>query len=100
MIINVSFCRLMECIFFLLLPTKSILKKSDDTINFNILQDENTTTNVLGSLWENDTTRNFDEMEITENGDRQKRRKSTGRRVQKLMFVYSIKTKLQKNNQQ
>ncbi|CAB4475717.1 unnamed protein product [Rhizophagus irregularis] len=66
-------------------PTKSILKKSEDTTNFDILQDENTTTtNVLGSLWESNTTiftRNFDESEITENYDGQKRRKSLGRRV-------------------
>ncbi|GBB96508.1 hypothetical protein RclHR1_02770010 [Rhizophagus clarus] len=69
----------------LLPPTKSILKKSEDTTNFDILQDENTTTtNVLGSLWESNTTmftRNFDESEITENDDGQKRRKSLGRRV-------------------
>ncbi|RIA90279.1 hypothetical protein C1645_876213, partial [Glomus cerebriforme] len=68
----------------LLPPTKSILKKSEDTTNFDILQDENTTTNVLGSLWESNTTmftRNFDESEITENGDGQRRRKSLGRRV-------------------
>ncbi|RGB38744.1 hypothetical protein C1646_521585 [Rhizophagus diaphanus] len=66
-------------------PTKSILKKSEDTTNFDILQDENTTTtNVLGSLWESNTTiftRNFEESEITENYDGQKRRKSLGRRV-------------------
>ncbi|CAI2174948.1 13313_t:CDS:2, partial [Funneliformis geosporum] len=58
--------------FLLPPPTRSILKKNDDTTNFDILQDENIATNVLDSLWETD---------ITENIDGQKRRKSLGRRV-------------------
>ncbi|CAG8690038.1 8874_t:CDS:10 [Funneliformis caledonium] len=58
--------------FLLPPPTRSILKKNDDTTNFDILQDENLATNVLDSLWETD---------MTENVDGQRRRKSIGRRV-------------------